>query len=100
MTDEFKLLRDNDRGARAKSLLENELLTEAFAELEKAYMSAWRSTMIDDTAGREKLFLAVNIVGKVREHINNIVINGKLAATELQEIAKLAERKKRFGIIG
>jgi hypothetical protein len=50
-------------------------------------------------SGREKLFLAINIVGKVRDHLTAVLSNGKLAAAELKALADTAERKKRFGII-
>ena len=31
--------------------------------------AAWRATTIDDAAAREKLFLSINVVGKVRDHL-------------------------------
>lgn len=99
MSDENKLIRDAGRGVRARQLLDDELLAEAFKTLEDAYTLAWRNTTVDDAPAREKLFLAVNIVGKVRSHLGNAVTNGKLAAAELKEIADAAERKKRFGIL-
>lgn len=97
--NEAKLHADFSRGARAQSLLENELLTEAFEQLEKAYVERWRASHIDDATGREKLFLAVNVVGKVKDHLLKIMSDGSLAKTELDLLAKEADRKKRFGII-
>jgi hypothetical protein len=87
------------RGMRAERLLADELLVEAFKTLEEAYTSAWRSTTIDDVAGREKLFLAINIVGKVRDQLGKVASDGKLAAAELKRLAETAERKKRFGML-
>lgn len=99
MADENHLEQAAAKGMRAEAVLENELLTEAFRTLEENYVSAWRATALDDLAGREKLFLAVNLVGKVRDHLGAVVANGKLAQAELREIAQAAERKKRFGIL-
>ncbi|WP_257168586.1 hypothetical protein [Bradyrhizobium sp. SRS-191] len=82
-----------------KALLDDELLTGAFDVLEASYSAAWRQTLIDDVAGREKLFLAINIVGKVRDHLGAIIANGKLAEAELRELAQTAERRKRFGLL-
>ena len=96
MSDEDALSQAAAKAARAQSLLGNELLTEAFDTLETSYSKAWRSTMIDDVSGREKLFLAINIVGKVRDHLNAVVSNGKLAAAELRVLAETAEREKRW----
>lgn len=97
--DDAKLHKDAARGARAKALVENELLHEAFETLERDYSAALFSTTPQDQIAREKLYLAVNVVRKVRDHINYVVANGKLAEKQLQEIATEAERKKRFGII-
>lgn len=99
MIDESKLTQDAARAVRAQNLLENDILTEAFKALEDAYTAAWRATLIDDVSGREKLFLAINVVGKVKDHLNAVVSNGKIAQAELKALAETAERKKRFGII-
>jgi len=99
MIDEDELSRAAAKGNRARNLLDNDLLTEAFKGLEDSYTAAWRATTIDDVSAREKLFLAINIVGKVRDHLTAIVANGKVAQAELKELAQVAERKKRFGIV-
>jgi hypothetical protein len=99
MTDESKLDQAAAKAVRAQELLDNELLSEAFGALEDNYTAAWRGTTIDDLAAREKLFLAINIVGKVRDHLTAVVTNGKLAQAELKELAQTAERRKRFGIL-
>lgn len=45
------------------------------------------------------MFLTINVVGKVRDHLNGVVANGKLAKAELKELAQVAEQKRRFGIL-
>src|ERR1700753_679977 len=99
MTDEVNLGETVARGMRAEDILNSGLLVQSFATLEASYVSAWRATGIDDVNGREKLFLAINIVGKVRDHLGLVVANGKLAEAELKEFARIAERRKRFGIL-
>jgi hypothetical protein len=99
MSDESGLDQAAAKALRAQELLDNELLIESFKTLEENYASAWRATVIDDVAGREKLFLAINIVGKVRDHLAAVVANGKLAQAELKELVQIAERRKRFGIL-
>ena len=93
MTDESKLVKEQSRGVRAQQLVNDELLTEAFTELERSYIAAWRSTTINDTAAREKLFLAINVVGKVRDHLASVVRDGKVAEAELKALAQAAERR-------
>ena len=99
MTDEHKLIRDNSRALQAEGLLNSDLLKEAFAKLEEEYIAAWRSTKHDDQLGREKLFLAVNVIGKVKDHLQSVASNGKLAQAELNQLAANAERRRRFGIV-
>lgn len=99
MTDENALHTAVGRALRADHLMADELLVEAFDALEQAYIGAWRATTIDDVAGREKLFLAINIIGKVKSHLARVVSDGKLADAELKQLATVAERRKRFGIL-
>lgn len=99
MSNEHALIRATHTAAQADRLLKDDLLTGAFKGLEDSYLKAWRNTSIDDVAAREKLFIAINVVGKVRDHLTNLVTNGKLAKAELDELARTAERRKRFGII-
>ncbi|HJP67542.1 MAG TPA: hypothetical protein VJ846_01475 [Sphingomicrobium sp.] len=99
MSDEDQIAITIGRAARAKDLLENELLKECFTTLETSYTQAWRSTTIDDVSGREKLFLAINIVGKVKDHLQHVIDGGKMAQAHLNELNRIAERKKRFGIL-
>lgn len=84
------------RGVRAEALLKNELLAEAFARLEADYTQAWRLTAARDTEARERLWQAVQVVGKARDHLVSVASNGKLAKRELDQ---LVERRKRFGIL-
>jgi hypothetical protein len=97
--DEIKLSEAATKAIRAQDLLDNELLTEAFKSLEDNYTAAWRASTIDDIGAREKLFLAINVVGKVRDHLAAVLANGKLAQAELKELVQTAERRKRFGIL-
>lgn len=90
-TDEHKLHRDADRAARASQLLENEILSEAFKNLKVAYLEAWEQTNFDDVNGREKLFLAANVIGIVQGHLVKIIANGKLANAELRQLAARRE---------
>ena len=87
MTDEIKLNADIARAAQAEALLRNELLQDAFTGLEMQFMDAWRLTQVRDTDARERLWQAVNVVGKVQEALRVHVNNGKLAQRQLEAIA-------------
>jgi hypothetical protein len=74
------------RAARAQALLENELLRDAFRRLEDDYVAAWKTWPAADAAGRERLWQAVNVLGRVRDHLARMVADGKLAQRELSDL--------------
>ena len=88
------------RGVRARDLLADDLLTEIFAGLERDYIAAWRTTKVDEEKAREKLFLAINVVAIVRDHLATMAVNGRLAERELRDLTEAAERQRRFGTLG
>ncbi len=94
MTD--KLEQDVANGSRAQILLNDPMLTGAFDMLRTEYLKAWETTAARDTDARERLWQAIQIVGKVRSHLQSAVSDGKLARAEVDA---LSERRKRFGIV-
>ena len=93
-------LRDaTSRAQWASELLQNELLKEAFETLQADYLKLWQHTKPSDVDGREKIFIAWHVVGKVQEHLHRVIDSGKLAQKELEELIMKQERTKRFGII-
>jgi hypothetical protein len=89
---EDKLHRDIARGNRARAIIDDELLVEAFARLDADYVAAWRATAARDTYARERLWQATQIVGKVRGHLTAVLSNGKLAQRQLDELAARTQR--------
>jgi hypothetical protein len=96
MIDEHRLNLDIARRARAEALLQNELLQEAFFKLEDRYIEEWRATGLRDSDARERLWKAVDVVRKVKDHLGTIVSDGKLAQRELDELTR---RRKLLGLI-
>jgi hypothetical protein len=96
VSGEIKLNADLARRAGAEALLRNEILQEAFARLEERYIEEWRVSQFRDTDARERLWQAVNILRKVKDHLAKLVADGKLAQ---REIDQLTEKRKRFGIV-
>jgi hypothetical protein len=93
---EVKLNADLARRAAAEALLQNEILNEAFARLEARYIEEWRVSQFRDTDARERLWQAVNVLRKVKDHLVRLVADGKLAQREIEQ---LTEKRKRFGIV-
>jgi predicted metal-dependent hydrolase len=93
---EEQLNADLARSARAQALLSNDLLQEAFVRLEERYLEEWRVTQFRDTDARERLWQAINILRKVKDHLAQVVAAGGLAQ---REIDQLAQKRKRFGLV-
>jgi hypothetical protein len=95
MTDD-KIQRDINRGQRADALLKDELLRECFDALEREYIEAWRNSPARDTDGRERLWQAVQVIGKMHDHLVKVLNDGKLAQNELNRLTELdAVKAKR-----
>lgn len=94
MDEENKALADIARAARAEALLRDELLNEAFQKLETEYYSAWRATGAaeSETFKRERLWQAINLLGKIKEQIGSVVQNGKVAKAHLVAIQGKRQR--------
>ena len=99
MSDQDRLLEARNRALRAKALIDDPLLQEGLTTLEESYIAAWRQTRPDDHQAREKLYLAVNVIGKLKDHLEAAMANGRVADAELNALTRDQERRKRFGII-
>jgi hypothetical protein len=98
MSDELKLNEDLAKAARAQALLGDELLNECFSKLEALYQSEWKITHVADVHARERLWMAVNIIGKVKDHMTKLVSNGKIAQRELDDLAG-KQKRRLLGIV-
>lgn len=86
MTDKLEL--SAARGHRAKALLEDDILKSAFDTLRADYLKFWEATTARDTDARERLWQAVQILGKVQTHLETVVSNGNLADFEIRSLAR------------
>ena len=67
------------REARAKALLSDELLNEAFDTLAKDITDALDHTCVHDTEARENLWLSLLLLGQIRLHLTSILETGEMA---------------------
>ncbi len=86
---EDQLQRDINRGKRAQTQLDDELISEAFTSLEKKYLKAWGETHPSEVAAREHYWQAVQILGDVRAHLGKVASSGRLAQKELDNLGGL-----------
>lgn len=84
--DEGKLRQAADRGLRAKTLLENEMLQEAFSAIEAALLDEWKSTVAGEDQRREDAWRSFKLLGSLKGYLSKHVSNGSAAAKELVRI--------------
>lgn len=95
--EEVKLREELAAATAAENALE--ILATAFERLEQEYIRAWKSTPARDADARERLWQAVQIVGRVEAHLRTSAANRKLTERQLAEIARLGDRKRIFGAV-
>lgn len=79
---EGKLRDEQSRGERAKSLMRDPLLEEAFSVLEGKYMGALKDSS-SSSDERETLFQMYQALMVVRGHLMEVIETGDLAKLEL-----------------
>jgi len=100
--DETDLRRETEKATRAKALLEDDTLKEAFSRLEATYTEELFTTGARDAQAREALYLAVNVLRKVRGHLHTLVNGGKIAQKQLDELenrSKLEQMRRKFSVV-
>lgn len=82
------LEQEKRRGEDAKRLLEEPLLVEAFEHIKQELTQAWTESPARDVEGREKTWLMLKLLGRVRGHLESVMANGTMAKATLLERAR------------
>ena len=88
MASEDKLRLDQQRGAKAKALLDNELLQEAFRNMESDLMQEWRKTAPEDQQRREDAWRSLKLLENLQGGLKRVVLTGEHSGKELLKIQK------------
>lgn len=89
MIDEDKAQQQIYRAARAKALIEDETLVNAFAEVERGLIERWRNVTGPepaDTAKRERLWLSLFLIEQVKTALRKTIEDGKMASATLNAL--------------
>ncbi|MEQ8510081.1 MAG: hypothetical protein RIB43_13830 [Rhodospirillaceae bacterium] len=81
------------RAEEAKTLLSHPALSEAFTDLEQAYVEAFLDCKKEDDLGRFRLSEGMKVLRLVKRQLETQVEAGALAANDIQEL-----RRGRKGI--
>ena len=76
------------RGKQASILLEEPLLKEAFEYVSESYRSEIFKTSYSDHEQRQVLWMAFNMLDKIKGHLVSVMETGKLAAAELDNLKR------------
>ena len=74
------------QGKRAEQLLNDPLVKTAFEDLLKIYKQEIFNTSFADDEKRRYLWVAYNMVDKIKGHLQSIMESGKLTQQELDQI--------------
>lgn len=85
---EKSALVDLSRAQRARVILEDPLVAEAFALMESKVLDAWRASDGSDHAGRERLYHYQRAIRQFRTFFAEAVTTGKFAEREIAQIRK------------
>jgi hypothetical protein len=83
-------------GNRAKEILENEVFQQVFQDIEQELMESWKTSPQRDVDAREKIHLAITLLGKVKTCLQTTFETGKLAEMEHIHKRTMAEKAKEF----
>ena len=76
------------QGKRAEQLLSDPLLKTAFEDLLEIYKQEIFNTSFTENDKRTYLWVAYNLVDKIRGHLHSIISSGKLTQQELDQLNK------------
>lgn len=78
--------RDIELGEKARSVVDNEAYKEAFANLRTLYTESLINTAEDESAKREKAYIAIRMLDEVQANLVNMMDKGKLAKQHLDKL--------------
>lgn len=83
-------------GNRAKEVLENEAFISVFTDTEQELITAWKNSPVRDLEGREKIFLTLQMLNKLKQSLTTSLETGKLAQLEIERQKSLIDRAKQI----
>jgi hypothetical protein len=94
-TEELKLRKELERGAKARAVFESELFQEAIAVVEADTLEKWKASPVRDTEGQLALRLKWQIIQEIKGHLADVMASGKMASQQLDRELTLRERMRR-----
>ncbi len=78
--------RDIELGEKARSVVENETYKDALATVRNRYVESLINTAEDESAKREKAYMAIRMLEEVEAQLVSVMDKGKLAKQHLDKL--------------
>jgi hypothetical protein len=95
MADDLRLLKDAERGARARLLLESEPYKEAAAKVRQGIIEKWATSPVMDKEGQHELRLMLKLLDDLEGNIRSVANDGKMAEEIISRQKEQESRLKR-----
>ena len=89
--DKNKLHQQISKGTKAKLILEDPIVKEAFDYLFDQYRTEIFNTSYKDHEQRQVLWMAFNMLDKIKGHLVTVMETGKLASSELENLIRQSD---------
>lgn len=79
------LEKEQQRGHRAKAILEDEIFVEAIQKVSGELDAEWMNSPVRDTEGREKIYMMKKMLNVLLVQLRSVMDTGKLATKQINK---------------
>ena len=81
----MELEKEQQRGQRAKQILEDEIFVEAIQKVSAELDQEWINSPVRDTEGREKIYMMKRMLNVLLVQLQSVMETGKLASKQINK---------------
>ena len=94
MSEDVKLQQESERGSKARAILGDAMLQEAFSVAETDILEKWKASPIRDGEGQLALRLQWQCLNHIKKHLTDVLTTGKLADEMIKHNRTLREKAR------
>jgi len=79
------LEKEQQRGHRAKAILDDEIFVEAIQKVSGELDAEWMNSPVRDTEGREKIYMMKKMLNVLLVQLRSVMDTGKLATKQINK---------------
>jgi len=81
----MELEKEQQRGHRAKQILEDEIFVEAIQKVSAELEQEWINSPVRDTEGRERIYMMKKMLNVLLVQLQSVMETGKLASKQINK---------------